>query len=54
MEDLLFCKNLHDPIEKNSAKPCDKTLQEWENINKKIVKLIEQWIKDSIFYHVVM
>ena len=31
MEDVLYCKDLHDPIECDSAKPSDMSDRDWEN-----------------------
>ena len=42
MKDLLLCKDLHDPNERDSAKLNKKTQKEWQKINKKIVRLIKQ------------
>ena len=34
MEDILYCNNLYDPIESDSAKLEDKTEKEWESVLK--------------------
>ncbi|PKI48889.1 hypothetical protein CRG98_030737 [Punica granatum] len=52
MEDLLFCRDLYDPIEGDSAKPKDKDDKAWERINRKTIGLIRQWIDNSIYHHV--
>ncbi|CAN0846213.1 Retrovirus-related Pol polyprotein from transposon TNT 1-94 [Linum grandiflorum] len=52
MEDILFCKDLYEPIESGSEKPEDKTEKEWEVLHRKAVAIIRQWIDQSIFHHV--
>ncbi|PKI43124.1 hypothetical protein CRG98_036503 [Punica granatum] len=52
MEDILFCRNLYDPSEGNSAKPKDKDDKAWEHANRKTIGLIRQWINNSIYHHV--
>ncbi|PKI40481.1 hypothetical protein CRG98_039117 [Punica granatum] len=52
MEDLLFCRDLYDLIEGDSAKPKDKDDKAWESTNQKTIGLIRQWIDNSIYHHV--
>ena len=52
MEDILYCKDLYDPIEGNSAKPEDKTDKEWKRMNRKMIGMVKQWLDDSVFHHV--
>ena len=52
MEDILYCKDLYDLIEGDSAKPEDKTEKEWEIMNRKTIGMIRQWLDDSVFHHV--
>ena len=42
MEDILYCKDLYDPIEGNSTKPEDKTDKEWERTNQKTIRMVRQ------------
>jgi len=52
MEDLLFCRDLYDPIEEKGVKPIGKTDGDWKKINRKTIGVIRQWIDQSI-YHLV-
>ncbi|PKI54960.1 hypothetical protein CRG98_024632 [Punica granatum] len=52
MEDLLFCRDLYNPIEGDSAKPKYKDDKAWERVNWKTIGLIWQWINNSIYHHV--
>ncbi|PKI40027.1 hypothetical protein CRG98_039597 [Punica granatum] len=52
MEDLLFCRDLYDPIEGDSTKPKYKDDKAWERTNRKTIGLIRQWIGNSIYHHV--
>ncbi|PKI75267.1 hypothetical protein CRG98_004307 [Punica granatum] len=52
MENLLFCRDLYDPIEGDSGKPKDKDDKVWERTNRKTIGLIRQWIDNSIYHHV--
>lgn len=45
---MLYCKDLHDPIDGDEGKG-DKKNKEWEQINRKIVGFIRQCIDDSVF-----
>ena len=51
MEDLLYCRDLHGPIEMKT-KPADMSENDWTTINRKAVGLIRQWIDDTVFHHV--
>jgi len=42
MKDLLFCIDLHDPIEEKGVKPIDKFDGEWKKINRKTIGIIRQ------------
>ena len=35
MEDALYCKDLHDPIESASAKPSSMSDKKWEKMHSK-------------------
>ena len=52
MEDILYCKDLYDPIEEDNAKPKDKTEKKRERMNRKTIGIIQQWLDDSVFHHV--
>ena len=49
MEDVLYCKDLHEPIEGDSVKPSDMSDRDWEKLNRKIIGCIRQWIDVSVF-----
>ena len=51
MEDMLYCKDLFDPIDGDEAQG-DKEDKDWERMNRKTVGFIRQWIDDSVFHHV--
>ena len=40
MEDVLYCKDLHDPIEGDNAKPSDMSDRDWEKSNRKTIRCI--------------
>ncbi|GFY93698.1 hypothetical protein Acr_09g0001440 [Actinidia rufa] len=44
MEDILFCKDLHDPLENKGEKPVAKKDEEWRKMNRKTIGLIRQCI----------
>ena len=52
MEDVLYCKDLHDPIKGDSAKPSDMLDRDWEKLNRKTIRCIRQCIDVSVFHHV--
>ena len=52
MEDVLYCKDLYDLIEGDSAKPSDKSDKDWEKLNRKTIGCIRQCIDISVFHHV--
>lgn len=59
MEDLLYCKDLFDPIDVDKTKKDDQptkpekmTEKEWEKLKRKTLGTIRQWIDISIFNHV--
>ena len=51
MEDVLYYKDLHDPIVSDSAKPSKMSDKDWEKLNRKTTRCIRQCIDVSIFYH---
>ena len=52
MEDLLYMKNLHEPIEGDEAKPADIDDKKWAQLNQKVVDTIRSWIDQSVYHHV--
>ncbi|GFZ01897.1 hypothetical protein Acr_15g0005060 [Actinidia rufa] len=44
MEDILFCKDLHDPLENEEEKPIATKDEEWRKMNRKTIGLIKQCI----------
>ncbi|KAL9260610.1 Retrovirus-related Pol polyprotein from transposon TNT 1-94-like protein [Drosera capensis] len=52
MEDLLYCKDLYEPVEGDSAKPEGMSESDWTKCNRKAVGTIRQWLDDSVYHHV--
>nr|KYP32380.1 hypothetical protein KK1_046963 [Cajanus cajan] len=52
MENLLFCRDLYDPIEASGTKPADKSEEDWKKANKKTIGMIRKWIDQRIYHHV--
>ncbi|KAM2683111.1 hypothetical protein EV1_044763 [Malus domestica] len=52
MEDILYCKDMHEPIEGDAAKPESMSDAEWKKMNRKAIGTIRQWVDDSVFHHV--
>ncbi|GFY93027.1 hypothetical protein Acr_08g0014230 [Actinidia rufa] len=52
MEDILFCKDLHDPLENKEEKPEATKDEEWRKMNRKTIGLIRQCIGHEVFHHV--
>ena len=52
MEDVLYCKDLHNPIKGDSAKLNDMSDRDWEKLNRKTIGCIRQCIDVSVFHHV--
>ena len=52
MEDILYCKELFEPIECRCYKPVIATEDEWNKLNRKIIEKIRQWVYQSVFHHV--
>lgn len=51
MEDLLYCKDLIDPVLGDESKPSNVTDKQWDRMHRKTVGAIRQWIDESIFHH---
>jgi gag-polypeptide of LTR copia-type len=52
IEDILYCKDLYEPAERESAKPEEMTTANWNIWNRKAVDTIRQWLDDSVYHHV--
>ena len=52
MEDLLFCKDLYDPIEEKGVKSTSKSDGDLKKINWQTIGVIRQWVDHSIYHHV--
>ncbi|KAM2780700.1 hypothetical protein COP1_015809 [Malus domestica] len=52
MKDILYCKDLHEPIEGDAAKLKSMSDAEWKKMNRKAIGTIRQWVDDSAFHHV--
>ncbi|GFY95000.1 hypothetical protein Acr_10g0003850 [Actinidia rufa] len=52
MEDILFCKDLHDPLENKGEKPVATKGEEWMKMTRKTIGLIRQCIGHEVFHHV--
>lgn len=52
MKDLLYCKDLHGPLEGDSAKPKKTSDGAWKKLDRKAIAFIRQWLDDSVFHHV--
>ena len=50
MEGLLYCKDLHEPIEGIDAKPADMSDANWKKLNNKAIGHIIQWVDDSVIH----
>ena len=44
MEDILFCKDLSDPLKNKRDKSTVKKDEEWKEMNMKMIELIRQFI----------
>ena len=52
MEDILYCKELFDPIECRGYKSVTTTDDEWKKLNRETIGHIRQWVDQSVFHHV--
>ncbi len=52
MANLLYCLDLYDPITGDSAKPENKSEDDWKKLNHKTVGTIRRWVDMSVFHHV--
>ena len=52
MEDILYCKELFEPIECRGYKSVTTTEDEWKKLNRKTIGQIRQWVDHNVFHHV--
>lgn len=52
MEDILYCKDLHEPIEGDSAKLSSVSDGDWKKMNRKAIGYIRQWVDLNVFHHI--
>ncbi|BBH04434.1 hypothetical protein Prudu_015575 [Prunus dulcis] len=52
MEDILYCKDLYEPLQLLGQKPAGKSDDAWSILNRKVVRQIRQWVDQSVFHHV--
>ncbi|KAL6187436.1 hypothetical protein ACLB2K_038835 [Fragaria x ananassa] len=52
MEDILYCKDMYEPLQNGGEKPAGKSGMEWSILNRKVVAGIRQWVDESVFDHV--
>ena len=51
-EDILYCKDMYDPVEKGDTEPYKVTNEDWKKSHQKVVSLFRQWVDLSVFHHV--
>lgn len=49
MKDILYNKDLYDPIEEGKCKPTDKFDVEWNKISQEVVAIIRQWLDLNVY-----
>ena len=52
MQDILYYKDMYDPVEKGDTKPHKVPDEDWKKSHRKAVSLIKQWVDLSVFHHV--
>ena len=52
MYDILYCKELFEPIECRGYKLVITIEDEWKKLNTKTIGQIRQWVDQSVFHHV--
>ena len=52
MKDILYSKELFEPIEYRGYKLVTTTEDEWKKLNRKTIGHIRQWVDHSVFHHV--
>ncbi|CAL8164489.1 unnamed protein product [Prunus armeniaca] len=51
MEDILYCKDLYEPLQLLGQKPEGKLDDAWSILNRKVVGKTRQWVDQSVFHH---
>ena len=51
MEDLLYVKNLYEPVFLEE-RPVDKTGEAWVLLHRKVCGYIPQWVDDNVLNHI--
>jgi gag-polypeptide of LTR copia-type/Zinc knuckle len=52
IEDILYYKDLYEPVEGESVKPEEMTTANWNKWNRKAIGTIRQWLDDNVYHHV--
>lgn len=52
MEDLLYVKDLAEPIEDKGVMPASYKEADWRKLDRKACGFIRQWVGDSVIHHV--
>ena len=52
MEDLLYMKDLHEPIKDEKARPVDLDDKKLAQLNHKVVGTIRSWTDQSVYHDV--
>lgn len=52
MEDMLYTKDLFDPLELKGVKPADTKDVDWKKANRKTIGLIRQCVGQEVFHHI--
>ena len=52
MEDILYCKDLHELIERDEGKPTNIREADWKKAHRKAIAHIREWVHDSVFHHI--
>jgi hypothetical protein len=52
IEDILYYKDLYEPVEGESVKSEEMTTANWNKWNRKAIGTIRQWLDDNVYHHV--
>lgn len=52
MEDMLYFKDLFDPLELKGVKPTETKAKDWKKLNQKTIGLIRQCVGHEVFHHI--
>ncbi|KAM2547237.1 hypothetical protein TB1_018567 [Malus domestica] len=52
IENILYCNDLHEPIEEVAATPKSMSDVKWKKMNCKAIGTIRQWVDDCVFHYV--